>query len=92
MICEDLVAVYSAMRAGLGIAAIPRGSLRRAQAEGALVEVLPGSHIKGETLYALTAAGRHELPRNRVFVDWLATFMRALFEDEPVRKRRLRPA
>ena len=81
VICEDLVSVHLAIRAGLGIAAVPRGSLRRAEADGVLKEVLPGSHIKGQTLYALVPAGRHRLPRIRVFVDWLTTFYQELFGD-----------
>ena len=88
MIGDDLVSVYSAMRASLGIGAIPRGSLKRAQAEGTLVEVLPGCHIKGETLYALIPAGRNRLPRNRVFVDWLTEYMRNLFQDRPSSRSR----
>ena len=83
VIGEDFVSVYSAMRAGLGIGPIPRGSLLRAEAEGALVEVLRGCHIKEQTLYALIPSGQHRLPRIRVFVDWLAQFMQNLFLDDP---------
>ena len=90
VICEDLVSIHLAMRAGLGIGAIPRGSLKRAEAEGALVEVLPGSHIKGQTLYVLMPAGRHRLPRIRVFVDWLTVFYQDLFADEPPTGKRRR--
>ena len=83
VICEDIVACYSAMRAGLGIAAIPQLTLQRAKAEGTLVEVLPGSQTGAVTLYALIPTGRHRVPRIRVFVEWLATFMQTLFGDEP---------
>ena len=88
IICEDIVACYSAMRAGLGIAAIPQLTLQRAKAEGTLVEVLPGSHTGEVTLYALMPAGRHLVPRTRVFVEWLATFMQNLFGDEPSSRKR----
>lgn len=91
VICEDLVSVYSAVRAGLGIGAMAQASLRRAEAEGALVEVLPGSHLAGRSLYALVPAGRHHLPRIRVFVDWLAAFMQALFQGSPPAEERRRP-
>jgi DNA-binding transcriptional LysR family regulator len=83
IICEDIVAAYSAMRAGLGIAAIPKLTLQRAKAEGTLVEVLPGSHTEAVNLYVLIPSGRHRVPRIRVFVDWLAQFMQTLFGDEP---------
>ena len=83
IICEDRVASSAAVRAGLGIAAIPQSILRQAEADGTLSEVLPGSRAEAVTLYALIPSGRHRVPRIRVVVDWLATFMQDLFEDNP---------
>jgi DNA-binding transcriptional LysR family regulator len=83
IICEDRVASSAAVRAGLGIAAIPQSVLRRAEADGTLSEVLPGSRAEAVTLYALIPSGRHRVPRIRVVVAWLATFMQDLFEDKP---------
>lgn len=92
VILEDLVSLHSAVRAGLGIGAMAAAGLRRAEAEGTLVEVLPGSHVASRNLYALIPSGRHRLPRIRVFVDWLATFMQAVFLDEPASRSRRRSA
>ena len=82
LIVEDLVSLYAALRAGHGVGAVPRASLRRAEADGTLVEVLRGSRAASNDLYALIPQGRQRLPRIRVFVDWLAGFMQELFEDD----------
>ena len=82
IICEDIVTLYAAMQAGLGIGMLPKAALRRAKEDGSLVEVLADCKIEGQTLYALIPSGRHLLPPIRVFVDWLAGFMQNLELDE----------
>lgn len=76
--CHDVITLYTAMTAGLGIGLIPRAVLRRAQRAGLLDEVLPGCHLEGPTIYAVMPVGRHRLPRIRAVVEWLADFMQAL--------------
>ena len=83
VISEDLVTLYSALRAGMGIGVLPQSRLRQYEAEGALEQVLPGCHLEQVWMYALVPAGRHRLPRIRIFVDWLAEYMQSLFPDEP---------
>lgn len=92
LLSEDLVALYGALRAGMGIGVLPQSRLRKAEAEGALVEVLPGCRLEPVSLYALMPAGRHRLPRIRIFVDWLAVFMQTLFLDSPTPTAKGRPA
>ncbi|WP_298770719.1 LysR family transcriptional regulator [uncultured Shewanella sp.] len=78
LICHDFITLYSAMCAGVGIGLLPLAALRKAQQEEQLVEVLPDCQVEGITLYAIIPTGRNKLPRVRVFVNWLATFMETL--------------
>lgn len=92
LISEDLVTLYAALRAGLGIGVMPQSRLKRGVADGTLVEVLPGCRLEQVGLFALMPAGRHRLPRIRVFVDWLAEFMQTLFLDSAAPTGQRRPA
>ncbi|MCL1127163.1 LysR family transcriptional regulator [Shewanella surugensis] len=78
LICHDFITLYSAMCAGVGIGLIPLAALRKAQAKGELIEILPDCRIEGVTLYAIIPAGRNKLPRVQVFVNWLRSFMETL--------------
>lgn len=78
LICHDVISLVTAMKSGLGIGLIPRASLMLALEKGELLEVLPDCHIEANPLYALIPSGRNQLPRIKVFVDWLAQFIQSL--------------
>ena len=81
LICHDVISLYSAMKAGLGIGLIPAASLKSAKQKGELVEVLETCRVESNSLYALIPAGRHKVVRIKVFVDWLAQFVQSLNAD-----------
>lgn len=78
LMCHDVISLYTAMCAGLGIGLLPRAALKKAQDEGVLTPVLPDCQVESNTLYALIPAGRQGLPRIRLTVDWLSEFMASL--------------
>lgn len=64
--------------AGLGVIRATEYMLRDALADGRLVALLEAQHASEEVpLWALTAPGRHRLPRVQAFVDFLAENERA---------------
>lgn len=78
LICHEIITLYTAVCAGLGIGLLPRATLTKAEEEGTLTQVLPGCRVNSNTLYALIPAGRQKLPRIRVVSDWLAMFIKTL--------------
>lgn len=81
LMCHDVISLYTAMCAGMGIGLLPNAALKKAQEKGLLTQVLPDCQVESNTLYALMPAGRQSLPRIRLTVDWLAEFMGALDGD-----------
>jgi DNA-binding transcriptional LysR family regulator len=81
LICHDIITLYSAVCAGMGIGYLPKAALRKAQQEGLLTEILPGCQIESASLYALVPAGRQGLPRIQVVVAWLADFLDQLDQE-----------
>jgi DNA-binding transcriptional LysR family regulator len=78
LICRDILSMYTAICAGVGIGVVPLAVLQRDHALGLLTPVLPRCRSMGNDLFALIPAERHRLPRVRAFTDWLAEFMQAL--------------
>ena len=78
LICHDVISIYTAMCEGVGIGLVPKVVLKKALDEGVLVPVLPDCRLGGSTLYALMPAGRQDIPRIRLVVDWLAEFIQGL--------------
>ncbi|MCO1336197.1 LysR family transcriptional regulator [Microbulbifer sp. OS29] len=78
LLCHDVISIYTAMCAGIGIGLIPKAALDKAKNEGKLIEVLPGYRVDSNTLYALIPAGRQTVPRIKLVADWLAKFISSL--------------
>lgn len=78
LICHEIITLYTAVCAGMGIGLLPRAALGRATEEGILSQVLPGCHIASNPLFAVVPIGRQKLPRVRTVLDWLADFIKSL--------------
>lgn len=70
---DSIEALSDMALAGLGIIRVSEFVVREAIAEGRLMPLLEDAHAREEVpIWALTAPGRHRLPRIRAFVDFLA--------------------
>jgi len=63
---------------GVEIGLVPKVVLNRALEDGVLTQVLPECRFGGNTLYALMPAGRQNIPRIRLVVEWLDDFIQGL--------------
>jgi len=73
--CNNIEAVLSATRRGLGIACMPDFLVRGVLAEGQLVSVLDEQISAGGRFNALWPSSRHLSPKVRVFVDHLGRYL-----------------
>jgi DNA-binding transcriptional LysR family regulator len=78
IIVHDIISLYTAMTAGLGIGLLPELALHRAQEDGTLTQVLPGHRVETNPLYAIIPTSQRTPPRIEVFIDWLAEFISTL--------------
>jgi DNA-binding transcriptional LysR family regulator len=68
------------MYAGLGIGLASRGGLAVAERSGALVRVLPRWTWAAVPVYALLPAGRNRIPRVRIVLEWLSSWLGSAFD------------
>ncbi|PLQ00666.1 LysR family transcriptional regulator [Cupriavidus pauculus] len=69
---DAITALYAAALAGAGIAAFTERTARSELARGGLVRVLPQYHAGTSHYYALYPHTRHQNPRARAFIDFMA--------------------
>jgi DNA-binding transcriptional LysR family regulator len=72
MVTDDLLALRNAALAGVGIAHLPRVSVREELADGRLVEMLPGWTPRCGIVHAIFPSRRGLLPSVRTLIDFLA--------------------
>ncbi|MET3446110.1 LysR family transcriptional regulator [Ralstonia pickettii] len=77
LMTDAITAAYSAVLAGLGIAAFTWNTVRQELAQGRLVQVLPGCTLGTRIYYALYPHTRHVAPKVRAFVDYMSEYYRA---------------
>lgn len=72
---SDAAAYVAAGVSGFGLVQAPRYHVDPLIARGELLEVLPGFRPPAMPLSVLYPPGRHQLPRLRVFIDWLCDLL-----------------
>ena len=78
---NDVTAILNATVAGYGIAQLFDTQCEARLAAGALEEVLPGSCLRGDTLWAVYPSRRYLSPAVRAFVDHAAEHLPRLLSD-----------
>lgn len=76
--CDDAAALSRALRAGFGIGLRPAGEVRRAEAAGTLVRLLPRHHVSPVPVRVVMPPRRARLPRVSALIDLVAAAIRRL--------------
>jgi DNA-binding transcriptional LysR family regulator len=81
-VSDDFVCLRTAAERGLGVARLPDLLVREAIAEGRLVSLLE-AHVPAPTpLHLVHVGGRHQPPRTRAFIDFVAPRLLAALETQ----------
>ena len=79
MLCNDLLLLRHAVRAGLGIAMLPELMCREDVAHGRLIPMLPGWHAPSRPFYAVFPNHRAMPPHLRALIDFMVARLRPDF-------------
>jgi DNA-binding transcriptional LysR family regulator len=77
MVCDDVLFVRDAVRAGAGIGLLPTFVAEPDVLAGALVRVLPRYERQAGHMHVVTPAARHVAPKVTAFRDLVVELLRA---------------